>query len=471
MPSRSPTAVRVALVAWLLSGCHSIEGPGRIEADVASRQDVDWATAESSLPIGGPHALMDVGDAAFRDPDPVQPTPRPLPPIPVVFDDPTPRALEFRGAPLSHAWRVLGETGGVNLVLKGAFGDVVDVSLPTTTLQGALEALARTYDCVVTLDGELVTVTRDDPFAVRTEVIQLSSIAAEIVAPQLQQLVGPDAIVVNPERNVVLVRGTADQLAEVDAFVRSIDRPDRQVLIEARILEISRDDLEDLGVAIDRQDVSIDGDTASFVSELLDPTSPVLATLTNEDGDLDVAITALNRLVDLTVLSRPRLVALDATEAKLEVISEVPYVNATTTTEASGTNVVGQTIQEVEFKDVGLELTVTPTIQDHGLISLTVIQRISEQTGTFQDIPVVDSRNLTTSFIVREGQTIAIGGISKNRRLETATGVPVLMDLPLIGHFFRRDEDARQSMEIVILMTPRLVDPLTAARLRRTSDQ
>ncbi len=468
--SPSTTLLTLAVGALVLVSCHSLEGPARIESELAGAQEIDWMHSERELTVQDPLGLLDVGPEAFVEPPPTQPEPLVPVVLPQVFTDPTPRSLEFRAAPLSHAWRVLGETGGVNLVLKGAFDELVDISLPTTTLQSALEALARTFDCHVEIQGDLVVVTRDDPFSVRTEVLRLSSIPAAIVAPQLTELLGAESIIVNPERNVILVRGTAPQLAEVRAFVATVDRPDRQVHIEARILEISREDLEDLGIAINAQDISVDTNTATFVTSLLDPQSPVVASFTNHDSTLDYTLTALTRLVDLTVISRPRLIALNNTEAKLEIISEIPYVNATTSTEASGTSVSAQTIEEVEFKDVGLELTVTPTIQDHGLISLNVMQRISEQTGVFNEIPVVDSRNITTSFVVREGQTIAIGGITKNRRLETATGVPILMDLPLVGHFFRRDEDERRAMELVILMTPRLVDPLTAARLRRISD-
>ena len=96
---------------------------------------------------------------------------------------------------------------------------------------------------------------------------------------------------------------------------------------------------------------------------------------------------------------------------------------------------------------------------DGGLISLTVDQEVSEQTGVFQGVPIVDSRHITTGFLVRQGETIMIGGLLKDRHTDKADGIPLLMDIPLLGHAFRNDTTGTEQIELILMMTPWLVDP------------
>jgi type II secretory pathway component GspD/PulD (secretin) len=353
----------------------------------------------------------------------------------------------------------LAGMGGVNLFLDGDFGQPVDLDLPELPLQDAFELLVRTYDCDVSLADGVAIVRRDDPARIETRVYTLTSIAAASVQPQLAPIVGDSAIVVNPARNVIMVTASQSRLSDVEALLAAVDRPDRQVLIEARILEVSRQRLEELGTEIAFNNISVADDTASFVTSLLTSNQQVLATFTNNSGDFDAAINALTQLTGLEVLSRPRLLALNNRESRLDIISEVPYVNATTTTQGSTSGTGTQTIQTIEYKRIGLKLAVTPTVMDGGLISLTVDQEVSEQTGLFLSVPVVDSRHIITSFLVRQGETIMMGGLLKDRHTDESNGVPLLMHLPLVGQAFRNDTTDTEQTELILLMTPWLVDP------------
>lgn len=381
--------------------------------------------------------------------------------VPVVVDDPKPYGLNLRDAELGQALLLVGEMAGINVVLDGDFSEPVRMTLPAVTLQAALETLVRTYACVLEAgeDDGIVVVHREDPLAVRSQVFVLHSTSAAEIQPQLASLVGETAVVVNTSRNVVMVTASAAKIRDVAAYLLAVDRPDRQVLIEARIIEVDRADLLELGSAIARNDISVDGWTADFVTNLLNPSPSVLASAGSDSGSLDVTLDMLHEIVNLQILQRPRLVALHSKQARLEILSEIPYVDATTTTDSATGGIGTQVVQEVQFKNVGLELAITPTIQADGLVSLVVEQRVSVQTGTFNTIPIVDSRTINTSFVVREGDTIMIGGIMKNSAYDSKTGVPLLMDIPWLGQLFQQDVRQGQSQELVILMTPRLVDP------------
>jgi type II secretory pathway component GspD/PulD (secretin) len=155
--------------------------------------------------------------------------------------------------------------------------------------------------------------------------------------------------------------------------------------------------------------------------------------------------------------------ALHGHQAKLEIIKGVPYIQSTASTQSDAGNIGTQTVEEVEFKDIGLELSILPNIQHDGLVSLTLDQKVSVQSGVFNDIPVVQSRNIQTSFVIEEGETIMIGGIMEDSSQERIEGVPLLKDIPLLGHFFTNTHDEHRSTELVILITPRLVDPWSTA--------
>lgn len=378
--------------------------------------------------------------------------------FPLVFADPTPRLLQLRAARLDQALRLLAATGGVSLVLQGDFSPMIELDLPEVPLQAALELLARTHDCRIELRDGLVVVSRDDPTKVESRVFEVSSVAAASLQPDLAALVTDGSVVVNAARNVIMVTAPQPRLREVERYLASIDRPEKQVLIEARLLEVSRKDLEELGARIAFNDLDVADETATFVSSLLAPSNSVLGTVTSENGGFDAAINALHSLVGLEVLSRPRLLALNNRQANLDIVTEIPYVSATTTTEGSAATGAGtQSIEEIEYKIVGLKLAVTPSILEGGLVSLSIDQEVSEQTGTFNGVPIVDSRHIVTGFVVGEGQTILIGGLLKQRRADSRDGVPLLMDIPFIGQAFRRDVRDDQQVELILLMTPWLV--------------
>lgn len=442
-----------AILLAVVAGCRlqdppSLDGPLHAQALAAwAASDPTRAAPEPPVPLMGPLRSA---------PEPAAPR------VPVVIDDPALFELQLRGSSLGEALLLVAELAGLNLALVGAFDAPVDLSLPAVPLQSAFELLVSMHGCSVELRSHSVVVRRDDPEGRVTRVFPLRSTAAESLQLELTGLIGEQGTVVaNAARDVLMVTAPAGLMVRVDEYLAAVDRPERQLILEARILEISRDDLQEIGLEMALNDVAHDDDVASFVADLLTSSTRVLASFEDGADEVDFAINALRTRSALEILARPRLLAVDGKPATLEIVSEIPFVNATTTTEASTSTAGAQTVQEVEFKDVGLTLEVVPTIQEDGLVGLTIDQSVSEQTGVFLDIPVVDSRAIRTSMIVEDGRTIMIGGLQRTRTLQTTTGVPGLMDIPFLGRAFRSEVDQHDVLELVVLMTPRLVDPRT----------
>jgi general secretion pathway protein D len=181
------------------------------------------------------------------------------------------------------------------------------------------------------------------------------------------------------------------------------------VLLELHLFEVSYEDGFDFGSVLELLGSS-NGDAWSLMSNF-GKGSAFETTLTDNDGDFDATIDAVRRYVGLELVSSPRVLAVTNTPAIISVVREVPYIETTSTTTGT-TGGIGSTVQEsVQFKEAGLSMQITPSIQEHGYLQVAIDQSLSEEVGRFNDIPIIDKRTLTTQFLVQDRQTIVLGGL------------------------------------------------------------
>ncbi len=169
----------------------------------------------------------------------------------------------------------------------------------------------------------------------------------------------------------------------------------------------------------------------------------------------------------MRVLSTPRILALNNEEARILVGSEVPFNQSTRT----GLNVVVD--QTVQFRKVGTQLTIVPTVNTDGYVTFRILQEVSALTSqTIQaalNAPVISTREAETSAIVRNGSTIIIGGLIGETQQRQSSGVPVLQDIPLLGNLFKNSQVSRSRTELALFVTPFVVvsDAQADSLLRR----
>ena len=175
-------------------------------------------------------------------------------------------------------------------------------------------------------------------------------------------------------------------------------------------------------------------------------------------NDFTAAIRALQQVSDTKILSTPQILVTNNEEAKIHIGDTVPYIVATTN--GTGDNAI--TSDDVRFVDVGLKLSVIPTINDDGMVTMKLTPEISEVVATIKSaegstIPQVNKTEVETSVMVRDGQTIVMAGLRNQDKVHSKSGIPGLMDIPLIGGAFSRTSDTVTNTEIVILITPHIV--------------
>lgn len=449
-------AVLLAGALWVSSACALPPDLGKpLEPTLPMRR-----SPEPDEPLLPPPAEPD------RPPDPelAQGPPEAMPRI----GDDELRQLDLRGVPLSEAIHLIAAEAGVNVYLDARLDRRVDASFPAVRLDDALGVLLARNDLrLVEEPSGIFWVTRADGSELESGRFQLRSINGAEVAQNLKELVPADAtVVVDPNQNFVVVRGRKRDVDAVAEYLRQADRLKPQVLIEVEILEVVLDDRFELGVQHLLQDPNFLGETTlSAAQNLGTPGDAFTGTISLQDFSLTSTINALEEFGAVTILSSPRVLAVTNTPARIDVVTEVPYVE-TTTSITSEAGDLGTTSQEsVAFKEAGIKLLVTPVVQEEDIVQLTVDQEFSEVVDFFLGIPVLDSRKLVTQFLVHADQAVVLGGLRQNRKSEVDRGVPILMHVPLVGRLFRSDEDLLERRELLVLMHARVLDPAEAAAM------
>ena len=267
-------------------------------------------------------------------------------------------------------------------------------------------------------------------------------------------LSGEVTIIADPDTNSLVVRTSPKNFDRVREVLDELDRPLPQVLIKVLIAEVTHDNDFDLGFEFAALNLRAGGNGQSLSTDFnLDAAEGGLVVSILE-SDFTATLRALEQDGKLEVLSRPYILASDNQLASITVGQEVPFITNTRITET------GQTINTIEYSDIGILLDVIPHINKEGLVIMDVAPEISTLTGTTVPIsetveaPVFAKRSAQSRVAVPTGHTVVIGGLMEDRKTETISKVPFLGDLPFIGHAFKRTQHTGAKTELLIFLTP-----------------
>ncbi|HGS5465117.1 TPA: pilus (MSHA type) biogenesis protein MshL [Vibrio parahaemolyticus] len=305
--------------------------------------------------------------------------------------------------------------------------------------------------------------------------------------PMLQQavanLIGSDkgqSVVVTPQAGVITVRAFPDDIREVREFLGvSQERMQRQVILEAKILEVTLSDGYQQGINWSNLSASI-GNSGSIIvnrpaSALppLDAIGTLLGGQTNvtiSDGNFEAVLNFMSTQGDLNVLSSPRITAANNQKSVIKVGTDQYFVTELSSNAGNGEN--SNAVPEVELTPFfsGISLDVTPQIDNKGNVFLHVHPAVIEVTeevkqlnlgGDFQNIqlPLAKSSIRESDSVIRakDGDVVVIGGLMKQQNVEQVSKVPFLGDVPALGHLFRNTSNVTQKTELVILLKPTVV--------------
>ena len=304
-----------------------------------------------------------------------------------------------------------------------------------------------------------------------TVVYNLQYAKADVVADKLRSKIDAKSVgsITSDERsNQLMVRVFPGRKDEVEKIIRHLDEPTKEVLIEARILQVIFKPSYDAGIdwaiaSSDKTNPNVQFknlymDTANMSSsDNLKSTFGQIAVGNIDFDKFAVNIRAMQQVSDTKLLSNPKIMAVNNEESRIHIGDTVPYIIST----VSGTGDNAITSEDVRFIDVGLKLNVTPVINDDGMITMrlrpeisSVVDKITSKGG---GIPQVNKTEVETTLVVEDGTTIIMAGLRKDDKVHTKKGFPVLMDLPYLDKLFSREADSISSSEIVIFITPHIL--------------
>ncbi|MDD4869239.1 MAG: secretin N-terminal domain-containing protein [Kiritimatiellae bacterium] len=266
---------------------------------------------------------------------------------------------------------------------------------------------------------------------------------------------------IDKRTKTLMVTDLPQNIQKVEQVVKAFDMRSKQVFIEAKVVEVTLNDNFALGINWQHMFQGLDPRfSLQSVSLPGAPTTPV-GTLTYNTivsgGDLQVVVDALKQVGETKILSSPHIAVTDGQEATIKVIENQPYKE--TKLESGTTNITGVTYQ---FIPVGVTLSVTPKINDENMITVMVKPDISSISQWYdgdaqQGTPVVKSATATTSVMVKDGVTVIIGGMIKDRKDTSVNSIPFLGGIPLLGRLFRYDSVSVVNTETIVFMTPRII--------------
>ena len=266
------------------------------------------------------------------------------------------------------------------------------------------------------------------------------------------------SIRVDPGRNAIVARGAPAELESLSELLSLLDKPKRQVLIEATIVEVSLSDGASFGV---QWDLVRDQLAATFT----DTTSGNLTSLfpgvsvSYINTDIAAVINALATTSDVEIVSSPRMLVLNNETARLQVGDQVPII---TQSAVSVSDPGAPVVNSTTYRDTGVILTVTPRIRAGGMVEVDVSQEVSgvsETTTSSIDSPTISQRSIESVLAVPDGATVVLGGLMSSTRTYSESGIPILKDTPLLGAAFRSTSQSERRTELVVLIEPTVVLP------------
>ena len=270
-------------------------------------------------------------------------------------------------------------------------------------------------------------------------------------------------VIADEDNNALVILATPREFRTVQDALRQLDVVPLAVLIEATITEVTLNDQLRYGLQWFFR-FGTNSFTFSNTGEQPVPEFPGFSFLGTSNADIRVVLNALESITDLNVVSSPQLVVLNNQEATLQVGDQVPVVTAQAVNLASDDTL----INTIQFVDTGVILRVRPRVNASGMVTLELEQEVSDPVGGGLT-PTINQRRIQSTVAVEDGETVALGGLIRDRRNNSQIGVPILSRIPILGNAFRTTDRSETRTELLVLLTPSVIR--NRAEARRVTDE
>jgi type IV pilus assembly protein PilQ len=409
-------------------------------------------------------------------------------------------SMQIPDVELSQVIEMLGEMSGENILTGDDVTGVVSANLQNVTIDEALDAILKSHNYVHEREGKFIFVMsraeseRRETAARKlitkiyrpnyVSVAELQSLVTPLITPQIGNVsvtnpaevglpsdaeqAGGDRLT---QRDALLVRDYDEVIAEIDKVFEEMDVPPMQVVIEAMILSVRLTDSMEFGVNFALLNgrekglfVSGNGNVLNQSSgfpgggndSLIPAAGEFIANAAGMkygfiQGDMSAFVNALQTLADTNLIASPKVMVLNKQRAQLIIGQRLSYVTRTFQD--------NQTIENVNFLDAGTKLLIRPFISPDGLIRMEVHpERSSATINPATNLPDLETTEVTSNVMVRDGTTLVIGGLIEETTVESLDKLPLLGSIPgPVGKVFQNKSERIDRTELIVLITPRIV--------------
>jgi len=379
-------------------------------------------------------------------------------------------SVDFKDTDLSDVLKVISKASGLNVVIDKDVSARVNVSLKDVDWKTALDVILKTNNLTYKIQGNILRVMSLDKLKEEEEEIPL---VTDIITPNfahvedlyasLNKMLSPrGSMQVYVRTNSLIITDIPEAIERIRKLIEKLDNPTSQVLIEALIMSVKLSETDKFGIdwTATHKDVS-----ARKISQSLRAPSSTLdlyygkTILPHWAFEAQLALYAQDKRVK--ILANPRVLTLDNLTAHIEITEQVPYTYTSSSAEG--------TVTSTQFKDIGIKLYVTPHITKDKFISLNIKAEQSYVAAYIGDTnePSIDSRKAETNLLLKDRETVVIGGLRKKDDTVTVEKVPLLGDVPFLGALFRRKVKETTESELLIFITPYIVERASVSEVEK----
>jgi type IV pilus assembly protein PilQ len=410
-------------------------------------------------------------------------------------------SVDFRETPIEDVLRILAKQADVDIIKSPKVTGLVTATLTDVPLAEALENILTSQGYAYIATPNMIRIVpKEEVLEVREKMVsrvyRVTYASVKELEVSLKKFISQEgSISANPGTGNLIVTDVESKINAINSFIEEIDRVTPQIMVEAKVYDISSKDNLDLGIewrsgtATSYGAVPTGGTLGNNISTignvLHGKTSEGFSSVTNPfttggfsssvnkataDGlfrfgylndnvSIDAILHAGQEKIRAKLLASPRIMVLDNEEADIKIVEEIPYQELT---ETSGGGSIGTT----KFREVGVELRVIPHLTRDGLIRLLLNPKFSARTGdvlvntgnpSVPSQPIIATRETVTTALIKDRQTVVIGGLKKQDISQQTDKIPLLGDLPLIGGLFKFHGESTQNSELVVFITPTIV--------------
>jgi type IV pilus assembly protein PilQ len=415
-------------------------------------------------------------------------------------------SVDFPDEDVRTILRNVADLFDLNLVIPDTLQGRTSIKLRNITWRQVFEVVLEPLGFTYVEDRNIIRVKSVEELTtepVDTRVFVVNFARAEDIQGSISPLVDSAAggqIKVDKRSNALVITERPSRMNKIQEIIERLDKPNQQVMIESKFIEVTNSDTKNVGVnwaflegyeasaggpegfqrlwsrersqttttnsgTVDNENTTISGgptgeEGTTFSEDVANVASTSrLDTAVFSASEFNVVLSALKQNNDSELVSNPTVVTMDNTEATIEIVTEVPQLEFEFN-EETGTSRATGLAEPLKF---GTKILVTPQVNAAGFINLNITPEVSNQIGIqeteFGDQPILSTRKATTDVMIKDGYTLALGGLTQNENTKNGTKVPVLGDLPGVGRLFRSDSDEMSQRNLIIFITARTLNP------------